>query len=75
MVNSFLVLYRHMHCWNARAEVQLLDASKEVLDCGIKLHHILAASDDFSKLSMQWDLMPAAKINYVHDFRGLFNCV
>jgi len=44
-------------------------------NCGIKLHHILAASDDFNKLSMYWDLMPAAKLNYVHDFRGYFNCI
>lgn len=71
LVNTFFVLYRHMHCWKARVEVQQL----QDVDCGIKLHHILAASDDFSKLSMHWDLMPAAKINYVHDFRGLFNCI
>lgn len=71
LVGSFLVLYRHIHCWNARTQVE----EEEEVDCGIKLHHILAASDDFSKLSMHWDLMPAAKLNYVHDFRGLFNCV
>lgn len=73
MVNSFLVLYRHMHCWEAREEVEGDGAGDA--DCGIKLHHILAASDDFSRLSMHWDLMPGAKLTYVHDFRGLFNCV
>lgn len=70
-VNIFLVLYRHMHCWEAREEAATPPSS----DCGIKLHHIMAASDDFSRLSMHWDLMPAAKLNYVHDFRGLFNCI
>jgi hypothetical protein len=44
-------------------------------DCGIRLHHIVAASDDFSRLSMHWDLMPAAKLNYIHDFSGFFNCI
>ena len=72
LVNIFLALYRHMHCWNARVEITPTAAA---LDCGIKLHHVLAASDDFSKLSMHWDLIPAAKISYVHDFRGLFNCI
>jgi hypothetical protein len=49
--------------------------SSSHIDCGIKLHHIMASSDDFSKLSMQWDLMPAAKLNYMHDYKGLYNCV
>lgn len=72
LVNTFLVLYRHMHCWDAK---EIIEDNCEDTDCGVKMHHILAASDDFSQLSMQWDLMPAAKLNYVHDFRGLFNCV
>jgi hypothetical protein len=72
MVGAFFILYRHLHCWK---EKTLVDESRYQVDCGIKLHHILAASDDFSKLSMHWDLMPSAKLNYVHDFRGLFNCI
>ena len=71
MVDTFLILYRHMHCWAAKITVD----DEENVDCGIKLHHILAASDDFSKLSMHWDLMPSAKLSYMHDFRGLFHCV
>lgn len=71
LLNCFLVLYRHMHCWEAKEQPE--DVAET--DCGIKLHHILAASDDFSRLSMHWDLMPAARLNYVHDFRGLFNCI
>lgn len=74
-INSFLVLYRHMHCWEAREEIMQQEDENEDTDCGVKLHHILAASDDFSRLSMHWDLMPGAKLNYVHDFRGLFNCI
>lgn len=74
MVSTFFVLYRHLHCWNAKTAMADERRSEDD-DSGIKLHHILAASDDFSKLSMHWDLMPSAKLNYVHDFRGLFNCV
>lgn len=72
LVGTFLVLYRHMHCWEAK---ELVEEEEGDTDCGVKMHHILAASDDFSRLSMQWDLMPGAMLNYVHDFRGLFNCV
>ena len=74
IVGTFFVLYRHMHCWGEKT-LAVGQNRKEVVDCDIKLHHILAASDDFSKLSMHWDLMPSAKLNYVHDFRGLFNCI
>jgi hypothetical protein len=72
-VNVFLAFHRHMHLWNNRIEVPPPEDAS--FNCGIKLHHILAASDDFNKLSMYWDLMPAAKLNYVHDFRGYFNCI
>jgi hypothetical protein len=77
-VNVFLALHRRMHLWNHRTDISA-DVGGSLaqgdFDCGIKLHHILAASDDFSKLSMYWDLMPAAKLNYIHDFRGYFNCI
>jgi hypothetical protein len=74
-VNVFLAFHRHMHMWNHKEDAGRNSAPSSKFDCGIKLHHILAASDDFGKLSMHWDLMPAAKLNYVHDFRGYFNCI
>lgn len=72
LVSTFLIFYRHMHCWQCK---QTLMDSDGPWDSGIKHHHILAASDDFNKLSMHWDLMPAARLTYAHDFRGLYNCV
>jgi hypothetical protein len=76
-VNVFLGFHRRMHLWNHRTDISadVGSLARGDFDCGIKLHHILAASDDFSKLSMYWDLMPAAKLNYIHDFRGYFNCI
>lgn len=71
-VRVFFVLYQHMHLWNEREQVSDVDSS---FDCGILLPHILAASDDFTTLSMHWDLMQAAKLNYVHDFRSMYNCI
>lgn len=85
-VNVFLSFYRFLHLWEVKEDVSaVLDSSSssmnsehssgEGFDCGIRIHHIVAASDDFSRLSMHWDLMPAAKLNYVHDFKGYFNCI
>ena len=75
-VNVFMAFYRSMHLWEIKQSVDA-GAGKDTDqgDCGIRIHHIVAASDDFNKLSMHWDLMPAAKLNYVHDFRGFFNCI
>ena len=66
-----------MHLWGARQEVPppSVGAGSPMPDLGIKLHHIIAAADEFSKFSMYWDLMPSAKLNYIHDFRGFFNCI
>ena len=76
-VNVFGAFYRMLHLWEIKHRVDLgaEAAAGDSFDCGIRIHHIVAASDDFSKLSMHWDLMPAAKLNYVHDFRGYFNCI
>lgn len=41
----------------------------------INVHHAVAGSDEFDNLSMSWDLMPAARLQYVHDFPGMYNCV
>ena len=74
MTNTFLILYRHLHCWTHH-QSQANNNQQQIYDCGIKMHHILAASDDFTTLSMHWDLIPSARLNYQHDFRGLYNCV
>lgn len=73
-VNVFLAFYRCMHLFEASEEIPA-DASAHEYDCGIRIHHIVAAAEDFNRLSMHWDLMPAAKLNYIHDFRGYYNCI
>ena len=74
-VNVFFAFYRMLHLWDAREDVDQQFSGRQGFDCGIRLHHIVAASDDFSRLSMHWDLMPAAKLNYMQDFSGFFNCI
>lgn len=71
-VNAFFAMYRCMQAWSLR---QTVPDAPTGFDCGIRIHHVVASSDDFSKISMHWDLMLGAKLNYIHDFRGYFNCI
>lgn len=67
VLNVVMALFRSMHVhgaaqeWSPSGEGEVQRVSK---------HHIFAGVDDFAGLSMQWDLPPAAVLNYVHDFPG-----
>ena len=69
-VCTFLIIYRHLH---------LLAVSKTVpgewVDCGISKYHIEASGDDFNTLCMHMALPVAAKLNYKHDYPGMYNHV
>jgi hypothetical protein len=67
-VNTFMIMYRHLH-FHACAE-SLPQRDDDWFDCSIKSHHLTASADDFSGIGMHWDLMMAAKLNYIHDFPG-----
>lgn len=38
-------------------------------------HHVTASLDVFYRMSMFYDLPPAARLNYRHMFSGLYNCI
>ena len=69
-VCTFLVLYRHLH---------LLSVCEAVPACwrdpGITKYHVEASNDEFNLLCMHLALPVAAKLNYKHDFPGMFNHV
>lgn len=69
--NLFLVLYRHLSIRDNCCRIDPTD----VKDSGINIHHVVASGDDFGRVSMNWDLMPSSKLNYMHDFPGMYNCV
>jgi hypothetical protein len=72
-VNTFMIMYRHLH-FTQHAETPPR-ARDDFFDCSIRSHHLTASTDDFNGVAMHWDLMMAAKLNYIHDFPGMFNCV
>lgn len=68
-ISVFLIFYRHIFLYRNHSSVPPgiisgMDSSP------INKHHVLASSDDFTAISMNWDLIPAAKLNYMHDFPG-----
>ena len=68
-----MVMYRHMHFYEKNEMV--VRRTGDAFDCDIKGHHLTASVDDFCAVAFHWDLMIASKLNYIHDFPGMFNCV
>lgn len=67
-----LVLYRHL---DLEKRCIRIGNDADIFDCKILLHHVQASRDDFVDLAFHWSLMPAAKLNYMHDFPGMYNTV
>jgi hypothetical protein len=83
-LNLFLVMYRHIYVHShlqpmqnscSMDDIDPTTSAPHVKETGIKKHHVYAGVDDFHILSMNWDLMMGAKLIYMHDFSGMYNCV
>ena len=70
MVGSLLIMYRHIHllavCVRIRPQGFLAPVSK---------YHYEASNDLFNLLCMHISLPVAARLNYRHDFPGMYNHV
>jgi hypothetical protein len=69
-VCTFLVMYRHLHLLAVCRPVPARWA-----DPGISKYHVEASNDDFNLLCMNLSLPVAARLNYKHDFPGMYNHV
>jgi hypothetical protein len=78
MLNTFLVLYRLL-LWQTQSCAQTYSVAcvNGIHDGSVTIekHHMQASLDFFYKLAMFYDLVPAARLNYMHNFSGLYNCV
>lgn len=78
-LNSFFVLYRLLYLEKkaaaAAGSAQQPCSSSNARKEEIHKHHVAASTDVFYKLSMYYDLPPAARLNYRHTFSGLYNCI
>lgn len=72
LLNNIMILYRsvHVHTCARRPNTSRIENTPNIIK-----HHIYAGVDDFHRLSMHWDLPPAAVLNYIHQFAGMYNNV
>lgn len=70
MVGSFLIMYRHLHLLAVCQKVPPQGHS-----AGVSKYHYEASNDEFNILCMHMALPVAARLNYRHDFPGMFNHV
>lgn len=75
MLNTFLVLYRLVSWHMQSSAVKYYEQTSESPNIHIEKHHVQASLDVFYKLGMFYDLIPAARLNYMHNFSGLYNCI
>lgn len=70
MVGSFLVMYRHLHLLAMCSKVP-----PQHYHAGISKYSYEASNDSFNLLCMHMTLPVAARLNYRHDFPGMYNHV
>ena len=74
-LNVFLAMFRQLDIVSRCETLQDVEGNSQFLESQIRKHHVYAGVDDFHILSMHWDLMVGAKLVYMHDFSGMYNCV
>jgi hypothetical protein len=70
MVGSLLIMYRHIHLLSVCIKV-----SPQSFALPITKYHYEASQDQFNLLCMHMSLPVAARLNYRHDFPGMYNHV
>jgi hypothetical protein len=70
MVGSLHIMYRHLHLLAMCSKVP-----RHNYNAGISKYHYEASTDAFNLLCMHISLPVAARLNYRHDFPGMYNHV
>lgn len=70
MAGSLLIMYRHLHLLSVCVKIQ-----PQKFDTGVSKYHYEASNDAFNLLCMHMALPVAARLNYRHDFPGMYNHV
>jgi hypothetical protein len=71
MAGSLLIMYRHLHLLSVCVNVP----ASQGYDPGLSKYHYEASQDEFNLLCMHISLPVAARLNYRHDFPGMYNHV
>jgi hypothetical protein len=70
MAGSLLIMFRHLHLLSMCIKVP-----NQGFHAGISKYHYEASNDAFNVLCMHFSLPVAARLNYRHDFPGMYNHV
>ena len=70
MAGSLLIMYRHLHLLSICSK-----APRQGYNPPITKYHYEASNDAFHMLCMHFSLPVAARLNYRHDFPGMYNHV
>lgn len=73
MVGSLLIMYRHLHLLSICRKVHAREGRQP--GTAISKYHYEASNDNFHLLCMHISLPVAARLNYRHDFPGMYNHV
>lgn len=71
MAGSLLIMYRHLHLLSVCTKAPPAPG----FDPGLSKYHYEASNDAFNLLCMHISLPVAARLNYRHDFPGMYNHV
>jgi hypothetical protein len=70
MAGSLLIMYRHIHLLSVCIKVP-----SQGYQAGVSKYHYEASNDAFNLMCMHISLPVAARLNYRHDFPGMYNHV
>lgn len=73
MLGSLLIMYRHLHLLSICRKARPSGSRDQVVQ--ISKYHYEASTDNFNLLCMHMSLPVAARLNYRHDFPGMYNHV
>lgn len=78
MIDVFLILFRQLSLFSVAQDVMSDWTEHEInmsLPIEIRRHHVSASIDNFYSMSMFYDLLPGARLQYMHEFSGMYNSV
>jgi len=74
MVGSLLIMYRHLHLLSICRKARPSEGGVKAV-VPVSKYHYEASNDNFNLLCMHMSLPVAARLNYRHDFPGMYNHV
>eukprot|EP00961_Rhodomonas_salina_P089549 1204244-Rhodomonas_salina.2 len=73
-LDVFVVLFRHIDLYKKHKEPAQRDISQMIKETMLP-HAMEATKDTFYKLGTHYDVLPGARLSYMHRFSGMYHCI